>query len=518
MKKILILVLALNSFSLLAETSSPLVELRTDIENVLVNNGPRKSLEEAKKLADDKNLDIDYAIENYIIAKKNVSVARAQFNPVTTGNILGISMGLTYLWVPLAVDAVLSVPTKFYTVKRNKHIANAEAFNLVAVKNEIKNEVAHLYFDILTHEAILKTIDLETTILNYQLGKWEERGLSKSRLNDQKKWLLRLGIERNDILSLYREELSGLKTLVSTSSLTDFELAHITNVVEREWITNLDVNRIEDKALETSPRYKSAQSLEYAANNNVKSVKWSIISLSGLKFSYKREVKEAKNDAKIADLKKQSVALQVKNNISLKLQNVESALDVYDNYAQISDVSLNIFSDTYESMLLGNLNEDHVVETALTAIRDYRSKIVAHYVAWSNLDDFSLATNYAFDPKKYQDSTETDSPGSIVVEAPSKEEVPAPAPKEETGVLTAADFKVVATKKGNVFTVKTFANSFVGVKEIDYVFNSKKIDNISSMNAKNGFEVKNKKMFLPNVISGVALVNLVDGKILRVKF
>lgn len=517
MKKFIIIALAFNSFNLRAETISPLVDLRTNIENVLANSGQRKSLDEVKKLADDKNLDIDYAIENYIVAKRNVSVARAQFSPITTGQILGISLGLTYLWVPLAVDAVLSIPTKYHNVKRTQHVASAEAFNLIDVRNEIKNEVAHLYFDILTHESILRTIDLETSILNYQLGKWEERQLPKARLNDQKKWLLRLGIERNDIFNLYREELSGLKTLVSTSKLTDFELLHITNAVERKWIENLDITSIENKTLSSSPKYKSSKSLEAASLSNVKAVKWSIISLSGLKFSYKREVVAAKNAAKVADLKKQSVALQVKNNISLKLNNLESSLDVYNNYADVSDESLNIFSDSYESMLLGNLNEDHVVETALTAIRDFRSKIVAHYSAWSNLDDFSLSTNYDFNTKKYQD-VKVDAP----TEAPTKKEEPKKEePKEETNVQnpTAEDFKVVVTKNGRQIKLKlNAAKGFTGIKEIDYIFNSKKLDNISSSNAKNGFEVSDSKVFMPKEIHGVALVNFTNGDVLRVKF
>lgn len=507
MKKILIVWLCLISLTLGAQAQevSPLENLRLDIDNLLTSSPSAKTFEDVKKLADENNKDIDVALENYIIAKKNVSVARAQYNPVTTGHLLGISLGLTYLWAPLAVEAVLSLPTKYYNVSKNKYISYAQANNVNEARNVLKNEVGHLYFDTLTHEMILRSIDLEVEILTYQEARWTEKEFSKARINDLKKWLLRLNIERANIYSLYVEEVAVLKTLISTSSLTDLEISHIKTQVKKEWITFQDVDQLATKALATSPKYKAAKNLESASHQNVKSIKWSIIAPSGMNFGYKRRVQEAKNEVNIAALRTQSVALGVKNNVSLKLQSVASNMDVFDNYYSVSEGSLDIFSDSLEMMKLGVINEDAVIETALTAIRDYRSRVVAHYALWSSYDDFNLANNYKLEIAAKVGELEKE---IIVGEVTETQET----------TLSSTDFNVSVSVESNHVVLTVDSAYLDQVHEIDYIFSSKRLENKSSQKMSNNFRVSQSSVFMPNNVHGVALVTLKDGKELRVKF
>ena len=119
MKKLLILILVFAMTAASADVVNPLPTVRPNLESMLQESPARKNLTEMKAVANERNADIDEAFENYIIAKKNVTVARAQFNPITTGHLLGVAMGLGYLWAPLALDAVLSIPTKIYNVSKN---------------------------------------------------------------------------------------------------------------------------------------------------------------------------------------------------------------------------------------------------------------------------------------------------------------------------------------------------------------------------------------------------------------
>lgn len=501
MKKLLALILVLSMGAASADVVSPLPMVSPGLESMLQSSPARKNLLEMKAVANDRNTDIDEAMENYIIAKKNVSVARAQFNPITTGHLLGMAMGIPYLWAPLAVDAVLSIPTKIYNVSKNKSLARASEYNLYDARQQINNEVAHLYYDILTHEVILKTIDLESQILTYQEAKWIENKYSAARLAEQRKWILRLGMERVDIYKMYTAELAAIKTLISTTSPTAYELTQNPTELNDSIINGLELEKLQEFSLKNSNKYKSAIHLHHAAEANVKQVKWSVISFSGMSLSYRRKVKEAKNEENIAELRMQSVAQEVKTNVLLQVSKLDSNLEVFENYSSVADASLGIFEDTLQSYDLGQLNEDAVVETALGAIRDFRSKVVAHYVAWSSLDDFSTSANYdfvvnpKFEDKAVQSQVELD-----------------PLYRLEEDSFT------VKMKEGENLSIYLSSPKIGTVSSVDYTFNNELLGTKSSDNGKTNYAVYVVGKTAPADLSGVANVTLDNGHEFKVNF
>ena len=454
-----------------------------------------------KTVANERNTDIDEAMENYIIAKKNVNVARAQFNPITTGHLLGIAMGVGYLWAPLAIDAVLSIPTKIYNVSKNKSLARSAEYNLYDARQQINNELAHLYYDILTHEVILKTIDLEMQILTYQEAQWKEKKYTPVRLADLKKWILRLGMERVDIYKMYTAELAAIRTMISTTDATNYELSQNPTLLNKSIIADLDLERLQDFSLKNSNKYKSSIHMSHAAYANVKQVKWSVITFSGLSFSYKRKVKEAKNEAKIAELRKQAVAKEVKTNVLLQVSKLDSNIDVFDNYNSVSNTSLDVFADTLQSFDMGQLSEDAVVETALGAIRDFRSKVVAHYNAWSSLDDFSTSANYDFSVKPNY---------------------------EEKALQKQMELNPLYRLQEDSFTVKSRTGENVAlylsspkigtVSSVDYDFEDETLTSKFSDDGKSNYAVYLVGKTAPETINGVANVTLDNGHEFKVNF
>lgn len=513
MKKIFGVLLLISNLAY-AEIGAPVYNLETNLDNILKAKPNSIKLEEVQTLAKNNNVDLDVALENYFIAKKQVSVARASFNPVTTGHLLGISLGLSYTWIPLAVEAVLSIPTKIYNVGKNKQLAYAQSNNVADFKNVLRNEVAHLYFETLTHKAILESIDLESEILNDQLKSWEEKEVTGARLADLQKWILRLSLERTDIYKVHLEEVLALNILLNTQELSEYNLAAITEEVKKEWYSGLKLSEQVDSTVSRNPKYLSAVHLEQAAGKNVKSVKWSIIAPSGINLAYKSNVQVAKNDKEVARLRRISAWETLRSNIYLRKNNLDSSLNVLGNYSLVSDVSKDVFRDSLAMYELGQLNEDHVVETALTTIRDFRSKIVAHYSAYSSYDDFNYSLNYSLKAKKAKNE--------VIEEGTSKEETsPAGSESENSGevkALTAEDFKVIVDIDGNSLKVNLVSDYLSDVYEVDYIFNSKRFSNKSSVNTKDSFKVNIKKLFMPDVVKGVALVTLKNKKQLRVRF
>lgn len=501
MKKLLVLILALTVGLANAEIVNPLPFIKPSLDEMLLSSAARKDLKEMKAVANSRNTEIGGAVENYIIAKKNVSVARAQFNPITTGYLLGISMGVNFLWAPLAVDAVLSIPTKIYNVSKNKYLARAAEHNLQDVRQAINNEVAHLYYDILTHEIILKTIDLEMDVLKYQEAKWQEGKYSAKRLAEQRKYILRLGMERVDIYKLYLSELAAIRTLISTADTGRYELSQVPTELNKSVISGLDLERLQNFSLKHSEKYKASGSLSRAAQQNVKQVKWSLITLSGLNFSYRRKVKNAKNEENIASLREQSVAKEVMTNVLLQASKLDSSIDIFDNYNNVSNTSLEIFEDTLQAHEMGQINEDSVIETAIGAIRDFRSKVVAHYTAWSSLDDFSTSANYEF----------VIDPNFKVRELQGQLEQ---SPLYKLDVDTFS----VKLKQGSGVTLYLSSPKIGTVSKVEYEFDEQELGTKFSDDGRSNYAIALVEKNLPETVSGVANVTLDNGYEFQVKF
>lgn len=501
MKTLLILALVLSMGLANADVVSPLANVKPNLDGMLESSAGRKNIIEMKKIANERNTDVDVAFENYLIAKKNISVARAQFNPITTGHLLGISMGLSYFWAPIAIEAVLSIPTKIYNVSKNKYLSKVAYFNLQEAKSVLNNELAHLYYDILTHEVILKTIDQEIAILSYQEARWTERQFSAERISDLKKWILRLGMERVDIYNMYVSELAAIRTLLTTTDGSKYELAQVATLLDRSITSNLDQSKLQDFSVVNSDKYKASINLHRASIANVKQVQWSILSFSGLNFSYKRRVKEARNEENVASLRKESTELEVRTNVLLQLNKLDSSLDVLANYNSISTDSLQMYADTYEAFQMGQLSEDAAIETSLGAIRDFRSKVVAHYSAWSSLDDFSTSTNF--------DVKEVGTTATVQEQMESN-------PKYQ---LEASDFKVVRKEAVNGSITLAISSPKIGqVYNVEYIFTDSGIADLFSDNGKKNYSVVIPGNNLPAKIAGVAMVKLDNGHEFSVKF
>ncbi|MDD4975345.1 MAG: hypothetical protein PHY93_13380, partial [Bacteriovorax sp.] len=441
--------------------------------------------------------------ENYLIAKKNVSIARAQFNPITTGHLLGIAMGLSYLWTLLAIEAVLSIPTKIYNVSKNKYLTQVATYNLNEAREVLNNELAHLYYDILTHEVILKTIDQEIQILSYQEAKWTERKFSPERLDELKKMILSLGMEHVDIYNMYVSELAAIRTLISTTDGSKYELAQVSTLLNRSITAGLNEEKLQNFALINSDRYKASINLERASQANVKQVKWSILSWSGLNLSYKKRVQEAKNEESIAVLRKDATELEVKTNVLLQLQKFDSSMDILSNYNSISNDSLQTYADTYEAFQLGQLTEDAAIEASLGAVRDFRSKVVAHYGAWSSFDDFSNSANYEF--KVNPNQANFSAQGQVETNPLYR--------------LEEDDFKVVKEDGVKSFAISLSSAKIGTVANVDYIFTTNGVSNRSSDNAKRNFYVTLQQgEKFPATVSGVAIITLINGHEFNVKF
>ncbi|CAM9867338.1 unnamed protein product, partial [Chrysoparadoxa australica] len=357
------------------------------------NNSPEAlNIESIKSLSNTRNKDLQNAYENYFIAKKNVSVARAAINPVSTGYILGIALGANYLWLPVAVNAVLSLPTKFYNVQKNKALENSQYWSHRHARKIFANEAVNLYLDIMTNEFILKSIDLELELYSELFDSlMTSETPNVSTLDEVRGTILSLQKEALTISDVVVKERAALRTLLSYGPETKLELAQDTRFLSQVNRSSYTDRELENIAFENSDRYNAQYWMYQASIKNLKMVRWSLISFNGLNFTYGQRVKIAKTEKRVAAEEMNNMKIRVKEIVIDGLNKLNGALAVQKIKEAKSQESLNFNAGIRTNYENGQLSLNDYVMTAVDAIRDFRQFVAAHYKTLANVENLEIA-------------------------------------------------------------------------------------------------------------------------------
>ena len=503
----LAIILSTNAVVQADIVANPMADLRDSLEASLSPTDTSSSLSDLKAVATDRNVDIEIAFQNYIIAKKRVSIARAALNPLTTGHVLGLALGINYLWAPVVLEAVLSIPTKLHNVKANKFLSRAEFYNSQQARLALNNEMAHLYYDILTHEVILKSLDQELALLNFHDSVLRGMKDTAYQIKETKGRILALQIERIDIYNLYVEEMAAMRTLLSMDPSEDLKLKQVAIQLKKSFLDDLKTSDLEKVAVANSNDYKKSINIRLASESNIKAVKWSILSFSGMTRDYKSRVKSAKVSAEVAGFEQSGTQLKVKNSALIRLNNLNSSLNVLENYTSIYESSMGLAEDFYKLYTLGDESEGAALETSITAIRDFRNKVMSHYVTWSALDDFSSAVSVDF---KYEQDADRAQVQLGLRKATSN----------SSSSSSDAEFSVFKSSETSTRLILKIDSKLVtSISKVEYIFDENVFaSQVSLKDTRDFYAVFTKSAETPSVISGVAKIVLYNGQKYEVKF
>lgn len=513
LKMTMVIALSLNQFAFAEMVANPMADLRANLESALIGQDNRASLKEMKAVANDRNVDIEVAFQNYIIAKERVSIARAAFNPLTTGHVLGLALGINYLWAPVAIEAILSIPTKFHNVKANKFLSRAAFYNSQQAKLALNNEMAHLYYDILTHEVILKSIDQELALLNYHEAVLKGMKNIDSQLRDTKGRIISLQMERIDIYNLYVVELAAMRTLLSMEPSEELKLSQVSIQLKKSFLEGLRTTDLKKVAVANSFDYKKSINMRLAAESNIKAVKWSVLSFSGMSRDYKSRVKSAKVSAEVARYEQKGAELKAKNSALIRLNNLQSSINVHENYLTNYEASMSLSEDFYKLYTIGDESEGAALETSITAIRDFRNKVVSHYISWSAMDDFAAAANVNFNFNTESDRAQKQLGASKPT--PVKTET-----TESEASESSDEFKVIkSSDTSSRLILKIESPRVTTISKVEYVFDDNVFaSQVSLRDTKDFYAVFAKSSQTPASISGKAIIVLYNGETFEIKF
>lgn len=383
-------VVFIHSGSALAQV--PVESLQDELSSYLEANSDGLTANDIKNLNQERNKDISNAYENYFVAKKNVSIARSALNPINTGLILGVSLGATYLWAPIALNALLSLPTKIYNIGKNEALANAQYWYRLQARELLNTEAVKLYYDILTNEFILKSIDLEVSLYN---------SLSESLAQNSEENAARISEINGTILALQKESLvihdtvikerAALRTMLSYGPDRQLVLSQDDRVLTKVLDDTLDDNDLSNMAFKNSREYKAKYWIYQASIKNLKMVRWSLISINGLNFSYGQRVKIAKSEKAVAYDEMIMTGKAVKNAAVDSLGQLQYTFKLQEISRDKSSDSLNFSAGIRTNFENNLLSYADYIMTAVSAIRDYRSFVMAHYQTLGKIEDMKLS-------------------------------------------------------------------------------------------------------------------------------
>jgi outer membrane protein TolC len=481
---LLIACLGMNAFT--QELHLNVVEKAESVLNV---EEDAYSLNEVKEMVAGDNVDVQLAYENLYQAQKRISLARAQYFPYGLGTV-----AIFYYvgwWNPIVlIELGTSLPSKFFAVQKEKNIRNAQYYNTLALRENVKNQIAHLYYNLVTEEAMIKLVEVELSLYEKLIISIKDKiALGLATENELKKAEMRLLNLRDEYLkfkSYVVEERSIMNVLLSKTPNEGKELKFQADgkFLELENF-NFDGSSLADAALSRAYEITAAQYMINAAVANRRSVKWSILSFSGLGFEYYGRVKVAGSEVNEAVLQKELVEANVYNQVHSKTTSFKSAVEFYESEKNILSATQGFMEAELTGFKAGEVDLERLVEAQLIYLRDFREALASHYLALTKLDDLKRVVLGSVDKTIHAEN----------------------------------EFKVSQIRKRKKTTLYIDADlNFNDIQMVSYEFDGKRNEEVDSFSSRSGFAITLRNSFLASKKNGVAKVFFENGQVVRIKF
>ena len=466
-----ILLLALSLPSLASEYALQIFEKTNE---VLEQKDNALNLEQVKELAAGENTDVRIAYERLYQAQSKISLARARFFPYGLGDV-GVIYFTNSFSNLILVELVTSIPTKWFAVASARHERNAESWNLKALRENIKNQAALLYYNILKEESMIKLARYELNLLEEMLAartvEVEIGERSGEELADLRMQILNLRDEYLKFESYLAEEKAAMKILLNLSHRNSLELQPESGFLSASDY-DLNTESLAQIAQSRSYEVKAAEQVVYAAHDSRRSAQWSILSFSGIGFGYLSNVRMERSKAREAQLRLEATRTTIYNNTYTRKSMLENSVDFFLAEKSVSDTTENFVRGQLAEFNSGNLPVGDLIETELYFLRDYRNMLRAHYNSLARLDDLER----------------------IVLGTVSQDEL-----------ADASGFSLSADYRGNriSFELEDMNNQMGEVESVTYTFHNQRQAPIRSLRSRSNFSalVSSRRISFPVDVS-----------------
>jgi hypothetical protein len=449
---------------------------------------PKKNalnLKQVNEIVVNDQLDLQISYERLLQAQKKISLARAQYFPYGLGTVA--AMYFLNIWnVVLLVELGTSLPSKVYHVQSEKNMSMAQEYSNVALAENIKNQVAHLYYSILKEESALKLANVEVSLLETLYKATEDKvrvGLSTEQ--DLRTIELRM-LDLRDICLKFSGYLGEEKAAFNTMlSQMPSEAKKISLQSEGIFLNpanyGLSAETVKLNSIDRSPEIVSADYMITAASKAKNSEAWSVLSFAGIGFGYWGRIQVAGSKTDQAILNRELVETNLANQSYVLNNSFHRTLDHFVSEQDVfKDASL-FFDGEFARFQAQDIALDRLVESGILYLRDFREMVSAHYDSLKKLNDLERVAM-----------------GSVLGSEFDAEKIEV--------LFTSLNKKKIS------LSIETEDD----VKSVEYVFNGLGLKTMTISNRSTGFGVVIK--LDANNISGHVNVSLKNGKIITKRF
>lgn len=486
MKNLLIFILS-AIFTFQATANEYALEVLNQANSVFKAKENAITLEQAKEMAVGDNIDVAIAYERLFQAQRKISQARANYFPYGVGDALFIYYTNAFSSFIL-IELVTSLPTKWYFVQKQKHLRNAEVYNVKALRENIKNQVAQMYYTILKEEALLKLTSYELNLMEELATSMEAQvalGLADATKLESLKWRnLKHRDEYLKFEAYLAEEKAAYKMMLDLPYQSKVNLQPVDNFLAQEDFS-IEVERLARTAQERSFEVKAAQEMINASYDSRNSTRWSILSFGGIGFGYFANVRIEGSKVNESILRMKSTVDNVYANTYTRESMFRNSVDFFLSEKNIADTTKSYMLNNISEFKAGNIAVSELIESELYYLRDYREMIMAHYNALSRLDDLERVVLGKVNSTEYKKS----------------------------------DFKIKSYKSRRSTTLSLDADiNMYDIQSVTYTVGGQYVKDIKTFKAKNSFKIKLKNKYLPKMIEGSVLIIFDNGEVIKKNF
>ncbi|MBY0516604.1 MAG: hypothetical protein K2P81_06845 [Bacteriovoracaceae bacterium] len=269
------------------------------------------TLPQLRQEALSSNYDVQIQYERYYQAQRNISVARGEFLP-------GISIQLVNVNATFAIlQSVVPTPSDWFKYQGSKELAMAEKYTTLGIKLNILQGLTSNYITLKYYEMLLASMrEQEKLLKEVYDSNLAQNTMGADNANDLYLSQRQLLQQQQDIYALETlniiERQAMLIALGKNSSeeliLGDLPQDDFQSLPDTKEEASVIALRNSNELISNTYQYQAAQFMVSAA-------RWSLVSFSGIGFDYAARVSIEKSKAKVIKLQGEQLSLKIQNQI-----------------------------------------------------------------------------------------------------------------------------------------------------------------------------------------------------------
>lgn len=258
-----------------------------------------------------ENLDLRIQYEKYYQAQKNIGVARGEFLPSASIQLINVNATLAIL------QSVVPTPSEWFVYQGSQELAVAEKFTTQGIKLNILEGLTLNYISIKYYEDILASMKLEETLLTevFETARTEQE-LGANNANAVYLAQRQLLQHQQDMYALETLMLLEKQAMMIATGRDPSEEIALGDLPEDDSAALPATAKLAaDLAVNNSNELISNKFQYEAAQYMVSSKRWSFVSFNGIGFDYAARISIEKSKARIVQLEGEKLNLKIRNQV-----------------------------------------------------------------------------------------------------------------------------------------------------------------------------------------------------------